>query len=357
VHTTIRGMLVGLLMTSALVACAQQPADTASADNEVAAKFGDTVITVAEVEKAVDGQLLQFRQQMYQVKDQQLQKMIYDALVDKAAADEGITRDEYLKREITDKVAEPSEEQIKQVMDQYRSQLAPDDAQARQQVVSYLQQQGRGQQEMALKTRLFEEAGVQIMLEPPRVEPVIEAANPSRGPADAPITFIEYTDFQCPYCGRVQSTIEALRERYGDQMLHIFKNLPLPMHQQAGLAAEAGMCAADQGKFWELHDWLFANKSNISRDTLMAEAETLGLDTEAFGVCIDTQTHQAQIEADAAEAGRFGIRGTPGFVINGRVVTGAQPFENFVQIFDDELRRAGLPIPGTEQDEGAKSES
>jgi protein-disulfide isomerase len=357
VHTTIRVMLVGLLMTSALVACAQQPESASSGSNEVAARFGDQVITLAEVEEAAGGQLLQLEQQMFQVKDQQLRSMIFNALVDTAAAAEGISSDEYLKREITDKIPQPTDEQIKQVMDQYRAQLNPDEAQARQQVVAYLQQQGRAQQEQALKTRLFDEANVQVLLDPPRVKPVVQASNPSRGPADAPIVFIEYTDFQCPYCGRVQPTIDALTERYGDRMVHVFKNLPLPMHQQAELAAEAALCAGDQGKFWELHDWLFANKSNISRDTLMAEAGTLSLDVDAFGTCLDSRTHQAQVEADAAEANRFGIRGTPGFAINGRVVTGAQPFEAFVEIFDDELRRAGVPVPGTEPAEGDQSGS
>ena len=186
------------------------------------------------------------------------------------------------------------------------------------------------------------------MLDPPRVKPEIEAWNPTRGPVDAPIVFIEYTDFQCPYCDRVQPTIDALRERYGDKMVHVFKHLPLPMHQQAGLAAEASLCAGDQGKFWELHDWIFANKNNLSRDTLVTQAETLGLDLEAFSTCLDAGTHRGHVQADTAEANSFGIRGTPGFVVNGRVVTGAQPLENFIEIFYDELRRAGIPVPGTE---------
>ena len=347
-HITIRFLLVGLLATSAMVACAQQPESTAPASDEVAARFGDQVITVAEVEEAAGGQLLQLEQQMFQVKDQQLRAMIFDRLVERAAAEEGISREEYLTREIVEKLPQPTDEQIQQVLNQYRAQLAPDEAQARQQVVAYLQQQGGAQQELALKNRLFEEAGVTIVLDPPRVNPEVEAWSPTRGPKDAPIVFIEYTDFQCPYCDRVQPTIEALRERYGDKMVHVFKHLPLPMHQQAGLAAEASLCAGDQGKFWELHDWIFANKNNLSRDTLVTQAEALGLDLEAFGTCLDAGTHRGHVQADTAEANSFGIRGTPGFAVNGRVVTGAQPFENFVEIFDDELRRAGIPVPGTE---------
>jgi len=355
VHSIIRGALVGAVLMVALVACAQPSEESSSSENQVAARFGDTVITVAEVETEAGGQLVGLYQQIFQVKDQQLRVMIFNQLVDEAAAAEGINRAEYLQREIVGKIPEPSEEQIQQVLNQYKSQLPPDEAQARQQVVNYLKQQAGQQQELNFRTKLFEAAGVEIMLDPPRVKPVVEAHNPLRGPADAPVVLIEYTDYQCPYCDRAQPTIDAVRERYGDSVVHVFKNLPLPMHQQATLAAEASLCAADQGKFWELHDWLFANKNNISNDTLVAQAEVLSLDVPVFTSCVDSRAHQQEVEADAKEAGTFGIRGTPGFVINGRVLTGAQPVDAFITVIDDELSRAGLPIPGTEEAESEET--
>ena len=343
----------------ALAACAQAPEEPTSSDSEVAARFGDTVITVAEVEEKAGGALIGLYQQVYQAKDQQLRAMIFDQLVDEAAAAEGISREDYLTREIVDKIPAPSEEQIQQVFNQYRAQLPPDETQARQQVTAFLGQQAGQQVEANLKARLFDAAGVEILLDPPRVNPVVEAFNPFRGPADAPVVLVEYTDYQCPYCDRAQPTIKAVRERYGDSVVHVFKNLPLPMHQQATLAAEAALCAADQGKFWELHDWLFANKNNISNDTLTAQAEALGLDIPVFTACVDSRTHKAEVEADAKEAGEFGIRGTPGFVVNGRILTGAQPLEAFVAVIDDELKRAGLPVPGAEaaEDEGVEEGS
>ena len=350
-HSIIRGALVGAVLTVALVACAQPSEESSSSESAVAARFGDTVITVEEVETAAGGQLIGLYQQIFQAKDQQLRVMIFNQLVEQAAAAEGISREAYLTREIVDKIPEPSEAQIQQVLNQYKSQLPPDEAQARQQVVAFLKQQTGQQQESNLRAQLFEAAEVEILLDPPRVKPVVEAYNPMRGPADAPIVLIEYTDYQCPYCDRAQPTIDAVRERYGDSVVHVFKNLPLPMHQQATLAAEAALCAADQGKFWELHDWLFANKNNISRDTLVAQAEVLSLDVEVFTDCVDSRAHQQQVEADAKEAGSFGIRGTPGFVVNGRILNGAQPIDAFIAVIDDELSRAGLPIPGTEDAE------
>jgi protein-disulfide isomerase len=350
-HSIVRGAIFGTLITIALVACAQTSSDPTATENEIAARFGDNVITVAEVEEQAGGQLVGLYQQIYQVKDQQLRQMIYNTLVEEAAAAEGIDRSAYLEREIIGKVGEPAEAQIEQVLNQYRSQLPPDEEQARQQVVAYLTQQARVQQETLLKDRLFKAAGVQIMLDPPRVAPVVGADSPKRGSEDAPVVLVEYTDYQCPYCVRAQPTIAAVRERYGDSVLHVFKNLPLPMHAQAKLAAEAALCAGDQGKFWEMHDWIFANNQNLSNDTLTAQAEALSLDVPIFMACLNDGTHRQQVDKDTAEANSFGIRGTPGFVINGRVLSGAQPLDQFIAVIDDELRRKALPIPGAEPTE------
>ena len=295
-HSIVRGAIFGTLITIALVACAQTSSDSTTTETEIAARFGDNVITVAEVEEEAGGQLVGLYQQIYQVKDQQLRQMIYNALVEEAAAAEGIDRSAFLEREIIGKVGEPSEAQIEQVLNQYRSQLPPDEEQARQQVVAYLTQQARVQQETLLKDRLFKAAGVQIMLDPPRVSPVIGPDDPKRGAEDAPVVLVEYTDYQCPYCVRAQPTIAAVRERYGDSVLHVFKNLPLPMHAQAKLAAEAALCAGDQGKFWEMHDWIFANNQNLSNDTLGAQAAALSLDVPIFTACLNDGTHRQQVD-------------------------------------------------------------
>jgi len=347
-NSIIRGAIVGAVISIALIACAADPVETEEA---VAARFGDNVITLAEVEEAAGGQLVGLYQQIYQVKDQQVRQMIYNQLVDEAAAAEGISRDDYFQREVLADLPEPTEEQITQILTQYKTQLPPDEAQARQQVVAFLSQQARAQQENALKERLMAAANVEILLDPPRVKPVVSAETPMRGSADAPIVVVEYTDYQCPYCIRVQPTIDAVLERYGDSVVHVFKNLPLPMHQQAGLAAEAALCADDQGKFWEMHDWLFGNNKNISHDTITAQATVLELDVPVFTECLSSGTYKQQVQDEAKEANSFGIRGTPGFVVNGRVLSGAQPFEAFTAVIDDELTRRGLPVPTVDEPE------
>ena len=331
-----------ILLLVAAVACAQGPANV---DDPAVAKFGDEVITASELETLASSSLVALRQQIYDTQVSKLEGEIYQRLVQQAAAAEEMSEGDYLRKRIDEMVGEPDEGEIVKLMSQYRTQLAEDDVQARAQIVQALTQREKQQRSQELRQVLFAEAGVEILIEPPRVEVAVADGTPARGPADAPIVMIEYTDFQCPFCTRVQPTLDALMKRYDGQIRHVFKNLPLPMHAEAQLAGAASLCAQDQGKFWEYHDWLFANQRKLSRDSMVAQAGELGMDVEAFTGCIDKGAYLTVVRADMAEANSFGITGTPGFLINGRVLTGAQPIEKFEAIIDRELERKGIDIP------------
>jgi protein-disulfide isomerase len=341
-----RHLILGSILLVATVACAQPPAAETAGDVGVVARFADQVITSAELDEAVKAQLISLRQQEYELKRQQLEQTIYERLVERAATAAGVTAAQYTEQQVAAKVGEPAEAEIQQVLTQYRARLNPDDAKAREQVVGYLKQQQQAKLNADLKERLFREANVEILLEPMRFEAKVAADHPVRGGGPkAPITLIEYTDFQCPFCIRVQPTLAQIMERYGDSVRHVFKHLPLPMHPQARLGAEASLCAGAQGKFWEMHDWLFANKDKIARDSLVTEATALGLNAEAFAACLDSNTFGARVDEDMSEARSFGITGTPGFLINGIAIRGAMPFEEFARTIDSELKRQGLPVP------------
>jgi protein-disulfide isomerase len=334
-------------MAVAVAACAQ---GDVKADDPAVALIGDEVITESQLEEMVGTSLVSLRQQIYDAQVGRLEEEIYGRLLREAAAAEGVTEAEYLKTQVDQKVGEPDEGEIVKLMSQFRSQLAQDDVQARAQVVQALK--GREKQVLAeqLRRELFAEAGVKILLDPPRVEFTVAEGTPSRGAADAPIVLIEYTDYQCPYCTRIQPTLNELMRRYEGKILHVFKNLTLPMHAEAPLAGAAALCAQDQGKFWELHDWLFVNQRTLSRESIVTAAGNLGMDTEALSSCIDQGTYASRVRTETAEAHGYGITGTPGFLINGRVVTGARPIEMFVDIIDDELARLGVELPQQAED-------
>jgi len=162
----------------------------------------------------------------------------------------------------------------------------------------------------------------------------------SRGPNDALVTIVAFSDFQCPFCSRVNPTIEQLVKDYPGKVRVQFRHYPLPFHSDAPLASQASLEAGAQGKFWEMHDKLFTNQRAIKREDLDKYAGELGLDMGKFKAALDSGKHKAQVEADTALGGKLGVRGTPHFFINGRALSGAQPITAFKEIVDDELVRA-----------------
>ncbi|MCB9728571.1 MAG: thioredoxin domain-containing protein [Deltaproteobacteria bacterium] len=158
------------------------------------------------------------------------------------------------------------------------------------------------------------------------------------GPKYAPVTIVEFSDFQCPFCSKVVPTYKKIHEEYGDKVRVIFKHNPLPFHEHAPLAAQAALAAGAQGKFWEMHDTLFENQKALTRPDLEGYAEKLGLDMKAFKKALDEGTFKSKIEEDQALAELVQAQGTPAHFINGRKLSGAKPFEEFKTIIDEELK-------------------
>ena len=163
------------------------------------------------------------------------------------------------------------------------------------------------------------------------------AGAPLRGPADAKVTVVVYSDFQCPFCAKGATRIHELEKMYGEKIRFAFKHLPLPFHQDAKLAAAAAIAAQRQDKFWELHDRLFANQRALDREGLVSQAKAIGLNVSQFEGDLEDPAVIAQVERDQAEAKRFGINGTPTFFVNGRRITGAQPLDALRALIDTVL--------------------
>jgi protein-disulfide isomerase len=162
--------------------------------------------------------------------------------------------------------------------------------------------------------------------------------DPSIGPENAPITIIEFSDYQCPYCQVwYQQVYQELLASYPDKIRFVYRDLPLPMHPEAIPAAEAAECAGEQGAYWKYHDALFSQQYGLNRTAYEQYAVDLGLDTKAFATCIDSHKYKSEIQADASDAARVGISGTPSFVVNGRILVGALPIADFKAVIDEEL--------------------
>jgi protein-disulfide isomerase len=163
----------------------------------------------------------------------------------------------------------------------------------------------------------------------------------ARGPADAPVTIVEFSDFQCPSCKRAQAVLGQILKEFDGKIRLVHKDFPVPTHKGALPAAEAARCAAAQGAFWEYHDLLYLAVPDFSRDDLVGYAGRLSLDREAFATCLDSHQFRKDIEADVREGRALKLPGTPTFLVNGKPLVGAQPIEAFREAIRKALREAG----------------
>ncbi len=356
-----RTTLALLMLVAAGAAAQQQPsppaAPAATPGEKVVASYSLGDITAAELDRVVAPTLAQLKNQEFQIKSKAIRQIVAERLLRAEALKAGMTRDQYYAEQITSKVVEPPKERVDQILKQYRSRLPGTDEEARAQVVKALQQQQVQQLETALQARLVAGANLKVLLEPPRFPVAIDPADPSRGPEDAPVTIVEFSDFQCPYCARVQSAVSKLFDDYPGKIRLVFKDMPSPAHPRARPAAQAAACAQKQGKFWELHSWMFSHQKELGDNAIANEAKTLGLDMDAFKACLSKHEADQKIDADLREARLLGATGTPTFFINGRMLSGAQPPSEFESIINDELARAGVAVQPEQPDKPEKPET
>jgi protein-disulfide isomerase len=175
--------------------------------------------------------------------------------------------------------------------------------------------------------------------DPNKVYDIKVGDSPIRGSESAKITVVEWADFQCPFCVRVNPTLEKITEEYGDKVRFSFKHLPLSMHSKARAAHQAAEAAHRQGKFWEMHDRIFAKPKDLSEETYLRYANEIGLNVDQYKSDISSSSVRKKVDADLAEARKLGVSGTPSFFINGRFLSGAQPYGSFARVIDEELAK------------------
>lgn len=332
-----------------LPACAGEKSATAkpgaaSADSKSApvAEVDGKTYTVADLEATLAPQLARLDQQRQQLLEQGLDKLIEQKLMETEAAARGIDVLALQQAEIQAKIAEVSDAEVASWFEQNKARVGerPLD-QIAPQIKQYLGQQRGQEAKDAFMKGLKTKYKTRILMDVARVE-VSEANSPAKGgPAGAPITIIEFSDFQCPFCGRVNPALTKARETYGDKIRIVFRQFPLNIHPQAPKAAEAALCANEQGKFWEMHDALFADQQKLAVPDLKAKAAALGVDAARFDACLDGNSMAAQVAKDLEDGQKAGVSGTPALFINGRFINGAVPYEELAKVIDDELARKG----------------
>ena len=334
-------LATSLLLAAACSTSAQQPKTQGPSD--VVATVGTTSVTLAQIdqkamqEPASNFGSLKLSQALYEARRVAAEEIIGNLLLDQEAKRRSVERTALYEQEITSKAKPVVEADIAAwyQTNQQRVQGASLD-QVRAPIQSLLTQERiQGARDAYLET-LKAKTPVRLMLEPPRM--TVSAGNsPTKGPASAPIELIEFADFQCPYCLAASPTVKRVLDTYGDRIRFVYRNYPLANHPQARPAAEAAQCANEQGQFWPYHDRLFGEPGKLSDADLKQSAATLGLDAAKFNACVDQHKYRAVVDTDAQAGNDAGVTGTPAFFINGRLLSGAQPFDAFKRVIDEEL--------------------
>jgi protein-disulfide isomerase len=222
-----------------------------------------------------------------------------------------------------------------------RSQLVGlPEFEAMEQIRENLARRRRAEAYRSFVEDLRKRAEVQIFLEPDaRLTVAVDpGADPIRGPADSPITIIEFADFECPHSRKAQGALQRLLGENPDKVRLVFKHFPLPSHPSAFLAARASLCAQEQGRFWEYHDALFSATPPFSRPDLQVLAERIGLERKRFADCLSSDRHSDRISEHVRSAQAAGVTGTPTFVVNGRIYRGALPYDDWDSIVRQQMR-------------------
>ncbi len=303
-----------------------------SSDPTLAAKVDGDKITNDDLNKNME--VFQAQLGVYEAKKKVIEEMARKKALEKVASKKKMTVDEYLKSEMANSKKAVSDSKLNAFL---KKMGAPENlpADRKEDARTYVHMQD-------VIAQATKNANVEIYFPRPKA-PKLEVSSEGDatwGKKDAPVTIVEFSDFQCPFCSRATETVTQLKKQYGSNKIHIiFKQFPLPMHQNARPAAEASLCVNEQGqdKFWKFHDLAFSNQQKLSADDLAKYAKQAGVDAKKFEDCFKSKKYASHVEQDMAEGQKLGVDSTPSFFVNGQPIRGARPIADFKEVIDQEL--------------------
>jgi protein-disulfide isomerase len=321
----------------------------AGAPAQIVATVNGRAISEGELNAVVEGELRQLRRQEYETKRGALETLINRRLVEAEAASRGTTPEKLLAEEVEAKAPAPSDAEIEAFYQVQKERINRPLETVRMQIRQLLRQTRLQAAQDEFYRSLRQKAKVEVLLRPPKVEVSYDPAR-VRGDAAAPITIVEFSDFQCTFCQRVQPTLLEVLAKYKGKVNLAYRDFPLAqIHPRAHKAAQASRCALEQGRFWEYHDILYANIERLADDDLAGYAAKAGLDGLKFASCLKSDKYAAAVDEDARAAQNAGLTGTPGFVVNGTVLEGAQPVSAFVETIESELAALNAAAAGPDR--------
>jgi protein-disulfide isomerase len=342
---SIMWKILALGMVASLLGCSASRAQQQTSD-DVVARIGDKTITLREVEE-------QWRKddpsdhadaifKVYEGRRKALDEIIARQLFTEAAKGSGLSTDAWEEAEISKRAKDVTDDDVRSFYAANQREMEGRSFESAAPLITrFLTEQKRQDARRALVAELRKNGTrVRVSLEAPRYMVPVSPNDPSYGNQKAPVTIVEFSDFQCPYCLRAMPTLKRLQQTYGDRLRVVWKDFPLTrIHPQAAKAAEAAHCAEEQGKFWPYHDRLFANQSALMVDDLKKYAQDSGLDAARFTMCLDSSKYASRVREGLDAGTALGVSSTPTLFVNGRVMPGAYPYEELAAVIDEELQR------------------
>ncbi|HEY6347779.1 MAG TPA: thioredoxin domain-containing protein [Candidatus Angelobacter sp.] len=318
------------------------------------AVVGNRAISEAELANRIQGRLISLESQEYDLKRQALDEAIGEALLEQEASRRAVSVAKLIRSEIDDKTNAVTPEQVYAVYEATRDRYnGKSKDEALKLVEGNLRLLRISLRRGEFLKELRDKSNVAIYLDPPR-QMVDTKDSRAKGPANAPVTIVEFAEFQCPFCGNSVATLKHLEGKYGNRIRLVFRDFPLVgFHQDASKSAEAASCANDQGKFWEMYDKLFENQSRLKMSFLKQYASDIGLNSQQFSECLESGKYTNQWQRDIDEGSHYGVTGTPTFFVNGRMLVGSVPFDKFAQVIDEELQRTERTIAPAQSNRSA----
>ncbi len=311
-----------------------------NASRQPIARIGDQAIYDEDLLPSIGGKLFQLKDQEYELKSKALENTVNERLLESAAKSKGLSTDALLEQTVYRNLAPPTPSEVDAYYLAQKDRISRPLSEVRSQMEQALTEAKRQQVRQEYLDSLRQKSDVTILLPRPRAD---VAPDPSRlrGNPDAPVTIVEFSDFQCPFCRAAEPTVKEVLGKYKDKVRFSYRDFPLKqIHAHAEQAAEAARCAGEQGKFWEYHDLLYAGETTLDQAGLTDRARSIGLDVNRFSTCLASGKFEAPIESDLQVGKRAGVTGTPAFYIDGVLLSGAQPLSAFEKIIDSELASA-----------------
>ncbi|MFO1519501.1 MAG: thioredoxin domain-containing protein [bacterium] len=312
----------------------------ASTKGDVVAELNGQPITEQDLMTRIKPRLSRIEGQIYDIKRDGIDQIIEEKLLDAEAKKQNLSVQDLMKKEVIDKVGEVSDKEVEDFYKQNQARLGGKTLdELKTQIAAQLKARKASVYRNNFIDRLTAKADINVYIERPRVD-VAAGNSPSKGPASAPVTVIEFTDYQCPFCAKARPTIKELVDSYKNDVHYVVRNFPLDFHPFAKKAAVAALCADQQKKYWDFSQKMWDNQKALDVDSLKKYAEEVKLDMKKFNECLDGDKTLADVSKDQQEGAKAGVSGTPAFFINGQALTGAQPIEAFKKMIDQELKEA-----------------